>query len=361
VTRVRATTRNLIIGATMLAPAALAAPAGAAPREFFGIGPQTPLTQADTSRMRAARIGSVRVPVVWGSVQPSPRSDYQWAALDEAVSVTAPERLRVLPFLYGTPHWLGRPTVLPVDNARRRRAWSEFLRAAAERYGADGEFWIEHGPSSGDFVPKVPIRVWQIWNEPNFFYFARPASPARYGRLLKISKRALRQGDRGAKTISGGLFGNPRQRPPLAMKATAFLDRLYGVRGVRAALDGIALHPYVPDVAGLRREVEGLRRVAVRNRDRRTGLYVTEMGWGSAAPNNQASFEVGLRGQARELRGAYRYLLGNRHRLNLKQVYWFSWKDLKGDCNFCDSAGLFRGGGRFRPKPAWHAFVRAAR
>ena len=66
-------------------------------------------------------------------------------------------------------------------------------------------------------------------------------------------------------------------------------------------------------------------------------------------------------GAGRELRDAYRYLIPNRHRLNLKQVYWFSWKDLRGDCNFCDSAGLFREGAKFRPKPAWHAFVRVAR
>ena len=130
---------------------------------------------------------------------------------------------------------------------------------------------------------------------------------------------------------------------------------------MKAALDGIALHPYVHDVDGLRREVEDLRRVAVDNGDPRAGFYLTEMGWGSAAPNRQASFEVGLRGQARELRDAYRYLIPNRHRLNLKQVYWFSWKDLRGDCNFCDSAGLFREGSKFRPKPAWHAFVRVAR
>jgi hypothetical protein len=144
------------------------------------------------------------------------------------------------------------------------------------------------------------------------------------------------------------------------MKATVFLERLYRVPGIRPALDGIALHPYVPDVAALETEVEALREVAVRNRDRRVGLYVTEIGWGSQA-NSPVSFEVGLRGQARELRDAYRYLLGNRGRLNLKQVFWFSWKDLKGDCDFCDSAGLFREGRAFKPKPAWRAFVRVAR
>jgi hypothetical protein len=357
---VKATIRALVLAA-VLGSLALPATAAAVPRDFFGIGPQTPLTAADVSRMRAGGIGSVRVPVVWSSVQPSPQSTFRWGALDEAVELTARAHLEVLPFLYGTPHWLGRATALPADGGRPRRSWSIFLQAAAERYGPQGEFWIEHGPASADFVPKTPIRTWQIWNEPNFFYFARPASPGRYGRLLRLSSWALRQVDPGAKTISGGLFGNPRPRPPLAMKATEFLRRLYRVKGVKAALDGIALHPYVPDVDGLQREVEDLRRIAVGNGDRRAGFYLTEMGWGSAAPNRQASFEVGLRGQARELRDAYRYLIPNRHRLNLKQVYWFSWKDLRGDCNFCDSAGLFREGLKFRPKPAWHAFVRVAR
>ncbi len=344
----------------LIAALALPAAAAAVPTSFFGIAPQGPLSSADTSRMRKARIGAVRTPIVWSSVQPKPSSDYNWTGLDETVAVTARDGLRVFPFIWGTPRWLGRPTALPVDNARQRRAWTEFLRAAAERYGARGEFWRERASGDG-FVPKVPIREWQIWNEENFFYFTRPASPGRYGRLLKLSDRALRQGDPGARTIAGGLFGNPRQRPPLAMKATTFLDRLYGVSGVRAALDGIALHPYVPDVEGLRTEVEELRDVAVRNGDPGVGLYITEMGWGSQRPNAQASFEVGPRGQARELTAAYRYLIPNRRRLNLKQVYWFSWKDLAGDCNFCDSAGLFREGRGFRPKPAWHAFVRAAR
>jgi hypothetical protein len=346
-----------------LAVVSLAGPAtaSAAPRDFFGIGPQTPLTAADTSRMHGGGIGVVRVPVVWASVQPGPRSDYDWAALDQAVELTARARLEVLPFLYGSPHWIGAGTRLPVDGGRQRRAWSEFVRAAAERYGSRGEFWVEHGRESGDFVPKTPIRTWQIWNEPNFFYFARPASPERYGRLLKLSERALRQGDPGARMISAGLFGNPRQRPPAAMKATVFVERMLRVGGVRRALDGVSLHPYVPDVASLRIEIEALRGILRRHGGGRLGIYLTEMGWGSAAPNRNASFEVGLRGQARELTAAYRYLLPNRRRLNLKQVFWFSWKDLRGDCNFCDSAGLFREGLRFRPKPAWHSFVRIAR
>jgi hypothetical protein len=99
----------------------------------------------------------------------------------------------------------------------------------------------------------------------------------------------------------------------------------------------------------------------VRNRDRRSSLYLTEVGWGSQNDPRRVAFEVGLRGQARELRRAYAYLIANRGRLNLEQVDWFTWKDVRGSCSFCDSTGLFRGGRGFRPKPAWHAFVRLAR
>ena len=80
------------------------------------------------------------------------------------------------------------------------------------------------------------------------------------------------------------------------------------------------------------------------------------MGWGSEPNFHEVAFEQGTQGQVRQLRGSYGYLLENRNRLDLKQVYWFSWKDLQGDCNFCDSVGLFRAG-QFKPKPAWRAFV----
>jgi len=145
------------------------------------------------------------------------------------------------------------------------------------------------------------------------------------------------------------------------MDAAAFLDRLYRSRGIRRTFDGVALHPYAANAGELRRLTERLRRVVVRHRDRRTGLYITEMGWGSQRNPRRVAFEVGWRPQARELRRSYGYLIRNRRRLNVKQVHWFTWKDVRGDCSFCDSTGLFRRGPRFRPKPAWHSFVAVTR
>ena len=97
----------------------------------------------------------------------------------------------------------------------------------------------------------------------------------------------------------------------------------------------------------------------VENDDAATGLYLTEMGWGSQNDPNVVAFEQGIQGQARELRKAYRFLIAERHTLNLKGTYWYSWKDNPEytACSFCDSVGLFRAGPKFRPKPAWRAFV----
>lgn len=343
---------------------ALAAPAAAQalPRGFFGIAPQTSLTDADAARMRAGGLETVRLLFSWGAVQPSPRGGLDWNGYDETMATAARAHLEVLPFLYGVPRWLSHnERRLPIDSARQRRAWAAFARAAVERYGRRGSFWAEHGPGSAEPLPRLPIRAWQVWNEENFFYFTRPASPQRYARLLAISRRAIRRGDPRADLVLGGLFGRPGPRPPRAMSAAAFLDRLYRVRRVKASFDAVALHPYAASVADLRGLVEEVRATMLRHGDRRTGLYLTELGWGSQNDPRVVSFEVGRRGQARELRGAYRYLIANRGRLGLRQVDWFSWKDLRGSCRFCDSVGLFHAGPRFRPKPAWHALVRIAR
>jgi len=287
----------------------------------------------------------------------------------------------VLPFLYGTPHWLAaKPTTLPVDNARQRAEWKAFLTAAVRRYGPGGEFWAEHAPSSGGeggigvpYVPyepatpkltpirrPLPIRTWQIWNEANFFYFALPASPSRYAKLVTLSSQAIKAADPGAKVVLSGLFAKPTADYPKGMPAAQFLEALYRVPGLKTRFDGIALHPYAVDTETLEEYVEEFHDVTTEYHDR-VPLYVTEMGWGSQPDFEQVAFEQGIQGQVRQLRGAYQYLLENRRRLDVKQVYWFSWKDIQGDCNFCDSVGLFREGTGFRPKPSWRAFVAISR
>ena len=341
----------LALAATLLAPAA----ARALPRSFFGIAPQTPLTDVDASYMRAGGIGSIRTPFTWAAIQPSASGAYDWSSTDQVVGVAARSGLTVLPFLYSTPSWLTvKATTLPVANGRERRAWKGFVEAAVERYGPGGQFWREHRE-----LPRLPIRTWQIWNEANFFYFAFPVSPSRYAQALEIAHGAVKAVDPGAKVLLSGLFGKPDEGGRKGMSATSFLQALYRVPGIKADFDGVALHPYAFHVDDLEALVEGMREVVVRNRDRGTALYITEMGWGSQDDPGVVAFEQGIGGQARELRKAYRYLIANRRQLDLKAAYWYSWKDNPAytECDFCDSVGLFRAGAGFHAKPAWKAFV----
>jgi hypothetical protein len=140
------------------------------------------------------------------------------------------------------------------------------------------------------------------------------------------------------------------------MPAAEFLRQFYKYPGIKSRFDGIDLHPYAVDAETLEEYVEEFHEVSVENHDR-PGFYITEMGWGSQNDFQHDAFEQGVQGQVKQLRDSYEFLLANQRRLNLKQVYWFSWKDLKGLCDFCDSVGLFHEGPKFRPKPSWRAFV----
>lgn len=337
--------------------------AQAAPRSFFGIVPQASLSEEDAQYMRAARIGSVRLPIGWESVQPTKRGAYNWEGTDREVATIVSQGMEVLPFLSGVPRWVShKTTTLPIDSARARQGWTAFVKAAVRRYAPGGEFWAEHTPAAANEDGIVvrrpkPFHVWQIWNEANFFYFAYPVSPTRYARLLKLSYQAIKSTDPRAQILLSGLFGEPDEGGKRGMSAADFLSALYEVPGIKRYFDAAALHPYAFHVEDLEAMIEQMREVIVENHDPGTGLYITEMGWGSQNDPNVVAFEQGIQGQARELRGAYRYMLRNRHRLNLKAAYWFTWKDSRYYCAFCDSVGLFREGERFHSKPAWHALV----
>jgi hypothetical protein len=342
-----------------------ARPLPPAPAGFYGIAPQTGLTPQDVSYMKAGGIESIRWPLAWGGVQPTRRGGYNWSAFDPVVEVAARGGLSVLPVISSPPRWAAaKETTMPIDTARQRAGWTAFLKAAAQRYGPGGTFWTEHEkeqvkPGTIEYVPALPvqpIQTWQIWNESNFFYFAYPVSPSRYGKLVTISSQAIKSVQPGASVLLSGLFGEPTTGGSRGMPAATFLEQLYRYPGIKSRFDGVALHPYAVDTETLEELVEAFHRVQVEHHDR-PAFYITEMGWGSQNDFKHDAFEQGPQGQVRQLRASYEYLLANQRRLNLQGVYWFSWKDLRNSCDFCDSVGFFRDAKRFKPKPAWRAFV----
>jgi hypothetical protein len=337
------------------------------PKGFFGIVPQTGVTDLDARYMKTGGIESIRISIPWAGVQPTRRSPYDWGGTDLTIETAVRAGLRVLPSIGSPPKWATKKeTTLPVATAKQRQEWKRFLSAAVARYGPGGDFWDERatggiGPGP-NYEPEpaltrpIPIREWQIWNESNFFYFAYPVSPTQYAKLVTISSQAIKRVDPRAKVILAGLFAEPQAKGKKGMPATTYLQRLYDIPGFKSRFEGIDLHPYAVDYEELERMTEEFHDVAVENRDR-PALYMTELGWGSQNNFQQVAYEQGIRGQVKQLRGSYAYLMGNARRLNLKSAYWFSWKDLPESCTFCDSVGFFRAGPKFRAKPAWHAFV----
>jgi polysaccharide biosynthesis protein PslG len=324
---------------------------GAAPPGFLNVVPQTAMTGEQATLLQQAGVRTIRAPLYWMSVEPDPPwfASPDWSGFDGLVRVAAAHDMSVLPFLWGSPDWAAaRPEVEPAANSFARSNWRKFLRLAVRRYGPGGEFWREN-PT----LPQHPIRVWQIWNEPNIVTFARPASPTLYGRLVRISGNSIHSVDPKATVLLAGLFGRPLFVPP-NVPSSRFLDQMYRVPGVASGFDAVALHPYVVHAGAIRPEVRALRRVLRRHGDAHKRLWVTEMGWGS--DSFESRWERGYRGQARELNRAMRLLSGHRKRWRIERVFWFTVVDAPHRCQFCDSAGLLSRTGQ--RKPAWFAFNR---
>lgn len=331
------------------------------PAKFFGVNPNFGIpSEQDFARMKAGGVATYRTPLYWSNVEYE-RGTYNWdrSQIDEAISRAAKAGVDVMPFIWGTPLWMkGSEQNLPVDTPEERQAWADFLKAVVGRYGPGGSFWDEHAPGTADPVPARAIRAWQIWNEANYHYFAFPASPERYGELLKVAGAAIRQADPGAKIVTGGIFGKPSSRYPKGMYATAFLKRLYKVPGIKQSFDAVALHPYASEAVLMKPQITAIRSIMDGAGDNRAQIWLTEFGWGSGKTSPENSFLKGLMGQKAELIAAYKMLATNQRKWKIGRTYYFSWGDSPAlnTCSLCYTSGLFTVSDK--AKPSWYGLVK---
>ena len=180
--------------------------------------------------MAASGVENVRVAFDWRAAQPVEGGPIDFSGMDAAVVAAAQQRLPVLPVVHRTPAWAAaRPADGVASPPRGHGGVHELPDGAGGRYGPNGSLWTDL-PA----LPRVPIRAWQIWNEPNLtrYWTSQPfAKP--YVRLLRASRRALRAADPGSRTILAGL---PNE-------SWIALRKVYKAGG-RGAFDVVALHPY---------------------------------------------------------------------------------------------------------------------
>ncbi|MBS1887161.1 MAG: beta-galactosidase [Actinobacteria bacterium] len=359
--------------AVVVALGVLAASAAAAPAKFFGVVPQSTLTQEQFNTLEQGGVKEMRVAMIWGAVQPKPGS-YDWSSFDPLVERAAKSGIELLPFVVGAPNWAVPNVTVPGTGATAparlpasgpaAAAWSSFLQAAVARYGPNGTFWSEN-----PLLPDKPINAWQIWNEPNFKYFVAKPNPTEYGKLVKASSAAIKAADPTAQVILAGLFAKPAGARYLKGKkvmhatspnwfASYFLEQMYKTNPqIKSSFQGVALHPYVARYRQLTPEIEEVRGVLKRAGDAAKSLWITELGWSSERPQGPSNvFAVGASGQARELKGAFTLLKADAAKFRIKRVYWFSVDDAPETCNFCNGSGLFKKG--FVPKKSWTEFTK---
>ena len=391
----------LVASATLASPAA-AKKAAPPPPTFFGISPQTELNAGDYALMSQSNFGTLRVAIPWSVVDPvAPAGGYDWSSSDRIIAAAASHGIDVQPVLYATPQWVAKDLdgascdiescfLYGPRSPAAQAAWSQFVAAAVHRYGVNGEFWGQGTPTappggaSPCLVPSLckqsatrpaidkdaaaaaraqvcgcpgshPIRVWQIWNEQNSGSFYLPApDPTVYGQIVTSAAAAIRGVDPTAQVILGGmpeLAGTPG-----VMAGHKFLKKLYKIPGFKASFDGVASHPYGNNLKGMTKQVDLLRKEMVAAKDKRTSMYVTEIGWSSEDGGNWLN--LGSSGQVSMIKKAYKYFTTQRKPLKLRNVTYFTWSDSTSAtvCEWCGQAGLLDAA--FQPKPAFTALMK---
>jgi hypothetical protein len=368
--------------ALAIVPAAPAASGGShgVPRGFVGVVVGTPLfpdvdptiyLDDQLNLMVSSGVQSMRVPVDWSEVQPYQRMSQvppdqrylfvkaggvptNFSLIDQMVAEAARRGISLMPMIIDAPRWdaLKHTHGGVVSIPRADGPYARFLAALVQRYGPNGTFWQSN-------TPVLPVRMWQIWNEPNLKPFW-PLQPwvQRYVTLLKAAHDAIKRLDPGAKVILGGL-------PNYSWKS---LQKIYAIPGARRLFDVVAVHPYTRSPKGVITILSFVRQVMNREGDPRKPIVADEVSWpsslGKTVHNTGYDFATTEAGQARNISRLLPLLGRYRTRLHLMGFYWYTWASTEQINGLAfDFAGLLKyipDGFQFIPKPALTAFTNAS-
>jgi hypothetical protein len=358
-----------------LALAGAGAASARVPQGFVGMdldGPLFPTTvpgvdiSHQMDKMVAAGVESIRVVFDWAAAQPYehwrdvPPADAsqftnsggvptRFAQLDGIVGLAAAHGLTVLPVVIYAPGWDAAPH-RPREFAapKRNKPYGAFIAALIHRYGPTGTFWT-------GATRKVPIRMWQIWNEPNIrtFWPLTPISRT-YMALVRAAHTAIKAADPHAKVVLGGM-------PNFSWVQ---LSSLYKVPGARRQFDVVAVHPYTAQPSGVITILKRIRNVMDSNGDRSKPILADEVSWPSSLGKVKGNFDIATteKGQAKKIGELLPLLAHYRRSLNLLGFDYYTWAGVeKRGGNAFAYSGLFRfAHGSFIAKPAFGTFRRAA-
>ena len=348
----------------MLLAAPPAHAARSVPQGFYGVMYDHGVTRAPSEMqdtqwdlMASSGVESVRTVFSWAGAQPNGRGTaISFADTDPVVRRAALRNMSVLPIVFYAPAWArayrGRFTSPP----KQRSDYATYLAALVERYGPEGTFWTEN-PA----LPKLPVREWQIWNEPHLpvYWDAPERGPYGYARayplLLRASYNIIKTLDPAAKVVMAGI----------TQRAWEEIELLYQ-RGVKRYFDIAALQIF-PQTVKRAVKATALFRAAMRKRgDGRKPIYLTEITWPASKGRTDGiryQRQESPQGMAAKLEQMYRAMALRRGALGVGKVFWYTWSSPYGrGGSIFNYAGLQRfDDGSFQPQPALSAYQRSAR
>jgi polysaccharide biosynthesis protein PslG len=317
-----------------------------------------PLGVEDLGRMGEARIGMYRARFRQDEIN----GPTGWSRLDNLARIAAENGVTLQPVLINMP---GEAYAPPKTRTERDR-FGEFAAAAVRRYGPNGTFWTTCA------CPMRPVRVWEVWNEPNLAPYWDLPNPAEYGALLSSTRSALRKADPTARVLFGGL-AYPSSLSATRLEPNAFLrDTIQAVGASR--FDALALHNYRPDSA---RAVDTLIAGTVQTLKTYGGttpqgaprhqVWVNEFGRPTELDNPNTAVDERAASEATQqawLDDFLKRLLAQASAWNLGPVMWYSLRD-----GHQPTASWLRQGLRRTtaddtdagPKPSWDAYTARSR
>lgn len=310
-----------LLATTAVLVGLLVAPtAGAAQRVpfgFFGVSVEGALFHSDVNQAREfglmTRVGAeaITTEVNWNFLQPHEDQPPNLHRVDRVVLNAARRGMSVLADVLYAPKWASVDPRNPASPPKPGD-YAGFLRALILRYGPNGSLWAQHPE-----VTPIPVRDWQVWNEPpsKGFWSIQPFAK-RYVELLRYARFAIKYTDPGARVVLAGL----------TFKSWEDIGKIYAAGG-KGLFDAISLHPYTVKPSNVKYIVKLVRRVMNKHGDSRIPTLITELSWPSAKgkTHDRFGYEVTEAQQARKLSQVLPMLAAARKRLHIERVFWFSW------------------------------------
>ena len=257
----------------------------------------------------------------WGNIERSP-GVYSWDYTDKLIETAHRYGISVYAIVAYWPGWSKAYTPEGVQQ------YAQFLRVLVRRY-------------------KDRIHQWEIWNEPNIFFWQGPHEL--YADLLIASYKAIKEEDPTAQVLGLSTAGIDWK----------FIDKMLAKQ---TPFDVLTIHPYrrvLKDGEFIADLIKASETVKLPDGTRRP-VWITEMGWATHVPHHvlRQDFEPNSqKAQASFLARSYLCTIASGVQ---PRTFWYNFRnDGEDPFYFEHNMGIIQLDGR--PKPAYIAFATMSR